>query len=161
LPESLYFYLDEEQVRITQGRTMSKKDSEQTMSQHPFVGIDVSQEHLDVTLLPSTTRRHFANDAAGIVKLAQRLSQSEPELIVLESTGGYESAYTAELAKAGLPVVVVSATLPKPPASWPRPTRSMHRYWRSSPSAFGRRLGHCRRHSRRPWRRFSHAGVRS
>ena len=87
---------------------MSEKDSEQTMSQHSFIGIDVSKEHLDVALLPSTTQRRVTNDAAGIAELAQWLGQSEPELIVLEATGGYESACVAELARADLPVVVVN-----------------------------------------------------
>ena len=79
-----------------------------TMSDLLFVGIDVSKEHLDVALLPGTTHRRVANDAAGIVELAQWLGQSELELIVLEATGGYESACGAALAQAGFPVVVVN-----------------------------------------------------
>lgn len=87
---------------------MSEKDSECTMSQRPFVGIDVSKEHLDVALLPSAAQRRVTNDEAGITELAQWLLQSEPELIVMEATGGYQSGCVAALAQAGLPVVVVN-----------------------------------------------------
>ena len=78
------------------------------MSESVFVGIDVSKEHLDVATVPSNVHRRVTNDAVGIKELSDWLTQHEPELIVMEATGGYESACVAELAKAGLPVVVVN-----------------------------------------------------
>jgi transposase len=73
-----------------------------------FVGIDVSKEHLDVALRPAAEAWQVANDAAGIADVCARLTQSAPALIVLEATGGYESAVVAALGAAGLPVVVVN-----------------------------------------------------
>src|SRR5476651_2179454 len=34
-----------------------------------FVGVDVSQDHLDVHVRPSSVRKRFANTAAGIAEL--------------------------------------------------------------------------------------------
>jgi len=73
-----------------------------------FVGIDVSKERLDVALRPTAEAWQVANDAAGIADVCARLTQSAPVLIVLEATGGYESAAAAALGAAGLPVVVVN-----------------------------------------------------
>ena len=87
---------------------MSEKDPKQAMSQRPFVGIDVSKEHLDAATLPSNVHRRVTNDAVGITELSDWFGQEAPELIVLEATGGYESACVAELARADLPVVVVN-----------------------------------------------------
>ena len=88
---------------------MSEKDSKQAMSQRPFVGIDVSKEHLDAATLPSNVHRRVTNDAVGITELSDWFGQEAPELIVLEATGGYESACVAALANAGLSVVVVNS----------------------------------------------------
>ena len=87
---------------------MSEKDPKQAMSQRPFVGIDVSKEHLDAATLPSNVHRRVTNDAVGITELSDWFGQEAPELIVLEVTGGYESAWVADLARADLPVVVVN-----------------------------------------------------
>jgi transposase len=73
-----------------------------------YVGIDVSKERLDVALRPAAEAWQVANDAAGIADVCARLTQSAPALIVLEATGGYESAAVAALGAAGLPVVVVN-----------------------------------------------------
>ena len=87
---------------------MSEKDPKQAMSQRPFVGIDVSKEHLDVATLPNNVHRRLTNDVAGIDELSDWLGREAPQLIVLEATGGYESACVAALANAGLSVVVVN-----------------------------------------------------
>jgi transposase len=49
-----------------------------------------------------------ANDAAGIATLVADLTARAPQLIVLEATGGHETALTAALVAAGLAVAVVN-----------------------------------------------------
>lgn len=73
-----------------------------------FVGVDVSKAALDVDCLPVSAREQFSNDARGIEALVSRLKGSAVERIVLEATGGYETALAGALAAAGLPVVVVN-----------------------------------------------------
>ena len=81
---------------------------EDAMSHAPrFVGIDVSKAQLDVAVLPGAECWTETNDEAGISTLVSRLQEAAPALVVLEATGGYESAAVAILAAAGLPVVVV------------------------------------------------------
>jgi transposase len=73
-----------------------------------FVGVDVSKATLDFDCLPVSTVRQFSNDAQGIEALVSLLRDSEVERIVLEATGGYETALACALAAVGLPVVVVN-----------------------------------------------------
>ena len=73
-----------------------------------FVGIDVSKATLDVAVRPSGEPWHAANDDAGIAALVARLRPLAPALIVLEATGGCETAVVAALAAAGLTVVVAN-----------------------------------------------------
>jgi len=70
------------------------------------IGIDVSKDQLDVAT-PAGLRR-WANTPAGHRQLVDGLAQWSLEAIILEATGGYERAVVAELAAAGLPVVVVN-----------------------------------------------------
>lgn len=73
-----------------------------------FIGLDVSKQHLDVAVRPQN--RHFVspNDDRGIKQLVKRLAALQPELIVLEASGGYEFLVTAALAEAQLPVALVN-----------------------------------------------------
>lgn len=73
-----------------------------------FVGIDVSKERLDVAHRPSGKAWQFANDQSGHQELIAALQAEEPELVVLEATGGYEQVAALELATAGLAVAVVN-----------------------------------------------------
>ena len=72
------------------------------------VGIDVSKARLDVHVVPSGEAFFETNDAAGLEKLAGRLAELSPALVVLEATGGFERLAAATLVAAGLPVVVVN-----------------------------------------------------
>lgn len=73
-----------------------------------FVGIDVAKGHLD--LYDSTTKKHirFDNDSEDIARCVQYLTSLQPELIVLESTGGYETDLVVSLGAAELPTAVVN-----------------------------------------------------
>ena len=72
------------------------------------VGIDVSKDRLDVHVTPSGEAFFEANDASGLEKLASRLAELSPALVVLEATGGFERLAAATLGAAGLAVVVVN-----------------------------------------------------
>lgn len=68
-----------------------------------FVGIDVSKKRLDVALRPSGEVFTVANDATGLHQLVPRLHLLRPQLIILESSGGYELMAAVTLRQAGLP----------------------------------------------------------
>lgn len=72
-----------------------------------FAGIDVSKARLD-TAISSREAWSETNDEAGIRALGQRLRAAAPELVVLEATGGFETAVAAALGRLGLPVVIVN-----------------------------------------------------
>lgn len=72
------------------------------------VGIDVSKDRLDVAVRPSALVFAVERSAAGLAALVVRLQDLAPSLIGLEASGGFEKVVTAELAAAGLPVVVVN-----------------------------------------------------
>ena len=73
-----------------------------------FVGIDVSRDRLDVHLRPAGEAFAVPRDGAGLEELAARLRPLAPELVVLEATGGFETAVAAALAAASLPLAVVN-----------------------------------------------------
>jgi transposase len=77
------------------------------MSEEAWSGIDVAKAWLDVATSDEPVRR-VANDVAGIATLVAQLTAQRPRLIVLEATGGYETAVTAALVAAGLAVAVVN-----------------------------------------------------
>ena len=79
------------------------------MSTEHFVGIDVSKAKLDVAVYPSKQLFSVDNDQNGLDQLAQSLEDLDPQLVVFESTGGYELLAVSTLYAAGLPVVVINA----------------------------------------------------
>ena len=82
-----------------------------------FVGVDVSQERLDVHTRPAEEHWSVEVTPEGLDALADDLCRRSPALIVLEATGGLEVPVVARLASAGLPVAVVN----------PRQTRAFAR----------------------------------
>jgi transposase len=74
-----------------------------------FVGIDVSKDFLDVHVRPDDRQQRFAYDNDGLADLVEKLSQSPPQLIVMEATGGFEQRVVAVFAAQQLPVAVVNA----------------------------------------------------
>ncbi len=73
-----------------------------------FIGIDVSKEKLDVAVRPSGKLMSFSNDEDGISMMADFIKPFLPVLIVVEATGGIETAAVGMLATKGLPVVVIN-----------------------------------------------------
>lgn len=73
-----------------------------------FVGIDVAKATLDLAVEPGGEAWSVPNDAGGIQEVVSRLAPLAPTLIVLEATGGFETAVAAALASAGVPLVVTN-----------------------------------------------------
>jgi transposase len=73
-----------------------------------WIGIDVAKAWLDVASTEGTAVRRFANEADGIAAVVTELTARAPQLIVLEATGGHETALAAALSVAGLAVAVVN-----------------------------------------------------
>jgi transposase len=73
-----------------------------------YVGIDVSKAQLDIAVRPTGTVTQVANTGAGIATVVHELQAEEATLVVLEATGGYETAVVAALATAGVPVVAAN-----------------------------------------------------
>lgn len=72
-----------------------------------FVGIDVSKAKLDVAVGDEPVFT-VANTPEGHAELVSRLAPRRPRRLVMEATGGLESAAAAALSGAGLPVLVVN-----------------------------------------------------
>lgn len=72
-----------------------------------YVGIDVSKSQLDVAIGKDGEYWQAGNDRIGIQRTIARLKIIQPTLIVVESTGGLETALITELFAAGLPFALV------------------------------------------------------
>ncbi len=78
------------------------------MATSSYVGIDVSKDRLDVAVPGKGQGKQVNNTPSGITQLVAWLQELEPELIVVEATGGYQRAGVEALFRAGLPVAVVN-----------------------------------------------------
>lgn len=73
------------------------------------VGIDVAKAHVDVSVLGAKLdAQRFDNEAEAHSSLAAMLKPLGVALVVMEATGGYETALACALQAAGLPVAVVN-----------------------------------------------------
>jgi transposase len=77
------------------------------MESGPFVGIDISQEYLDVAVSGQKRVLRVTSDEAGLQSLMRQLQEKEPELIVMEASGGYERR-AGGVARRRLPVAAVN-----------------------------------------------------
>ena len=73
-----------------------------------IVGIDISKKTLDIQIQEDGKYFTCGNNIIDIGKLVDKLSQIQPDLIVLEATGGYEKGLVSTLAEAKLPVAMVT-----------------------------------------------------
>ncbi len=79
----------------------------------PFVGIDVSKHHLDLAAIAAGNAdnallKGFKNTPDGIDKMTTQIEEMNPQLVVVEATGGYEQAVASKLSSRGLPIAVVN-----------------------------------------------------
>jgi transposase len=73
-----------------------------------FVGLDVSKHAIDVAFYPTGTGWRAETTDAGLAALVHRVREVGPALVVLEATGGYETAVVALLVAAEVPVAVIN-----------------------------------------------------
>lgn len=77
---------------------------------HPdtYVGLDVSKDRLDLAAPSRGQTWSCANEASAFAQLVQALQVLQPQLIIMEATGGLELPVAAVLAAAGLPIAIVN-----------------------------------------------------
>lgn len=73
-----------------------------------YVGIDLSQKHLDVAIHNDKRCWRLPNSVPGRQRLLRRLRRLQPALVVLEASGGLERPLAQHLRQAGLAVTVVN-----------------------------------------------------
>ena len=73
-----------------------------------IVGVDVSKDRLDVTVLQTGAEFQVGNDEAGWAELIERLKSLDVKAVGLEPSGGYERGLAKALRKAGLSVRFVN-----------------------------------------------------
>lgn len=73
-----------------------------------YVGIDVSQEYVDVAVSGKRSVTRAAADEGALETLGRQLLELEPKLILMEASGGFERLPLTVLQTAGLPVAVVN-----------------------------------------------------
>ena len=78
------------------------------MATSSYVGIDVSKARLDIAVLGEKQPWQVDNTADGIAQLVKQMAEMQPELIVVEATGGYQRSVVDALFHAGLSVAVVN-----------------------------------------------------
>ncbi len=76
------------------------------MAQGVCIGIDVSKASLEVAYGSAGAVRSVPNESAAIEKLTEEVRALEPQLVVMEATGGYERLVAALMWDAGLKVVI-------------------------------------------------------
>jgi transposase len=73
-----------------------------------FAGIDVSKATLDIAVGRTGHTWRVGNDLDGIQSAIQRLRSFNPELVVVESTGGLERPLLSAFVSAGLPISLIN-----------------------------------------------------
>jgi transposase len=73
-----------------------------------YIGIDISQDNLDIADYPDEQIWKHKNSHGGIAKTVAKLKGLNPKLIVMEATGGLETPLRQALDQAGLPVAVIN-----------------------------------------------------
>ena len=80
------------------------------MATSSYAGIDVSKDKLDVAALGEECTWQVDNTPDGNAQLVKQMVELQPELIVVEATGGYQRSVVDALFHAGLAVAVVNPT---------------------------------------------------
>jgi transposase len=73
-----------------------------------WIGIDVSQDQLDVSVLPQGINLQQPNTAEGVQALIQQLKPFSVTLVAVESTGGLERLVVAQLQAVDIPVAIAN-----------------------------------------------------
>ncbi len=86
---------------------MNKSEHTTKHLDRPFIGIDVAKESLVIFVDSLNESFSCPNAKKELAALAKRFSKLDPQLIVLEASGGYEKAATEAFSRADLPFAVV------------------------------------------------------
>ena len=73
-----------------------------------WIGIDVSQDLLDIHVLPQGLILQQSNNEAGIQVLIEQLLPLSPTMVVVESTGGLERLLVSSLQVVSIPVAIAN-----------------------------------------------------
>jgi transposase len=79
------------------------------MATSSYIGIDVSKNRLDVAVRGDKQTWEIGNTPGGIQELVEQMADLQPELVVVEATGGYQRAVVDGLFHAGVAVAVVNS----------------------------------------------------
>jgi transposase len=72
------------------------------------LGIDVSKAMLECHWLPSGDHCQYPNDLTGINSLLEAIKKQPVERVIVEATGGYETALVVELSLNSQPVLLIN-----------------------------------------------------
>jgi transposase len=78
------------------------------MSDRPSFGIDVSKAALDVASHDQDAVHAYENSPKDHTRLARHIASCNPQIVVIEATGGYERRIATCLVARGIPVAVVN-----------------------------------------------------
>ena len=78
------------------------------MESAPCIGIDVSQDWLDLSVHPTGQARRFKTTPAGLRSLSKYCHDAQPRLIAFEASGGYERPLADTLTQAKLPFLILN-----------------------------------------------------
>ena len=81
-----------------------------TKAKEIYMGIDIGKTWLDVAIYGKEEVLRVRNDAEGIAQLMEKLAEWNPQLIVMEASGGYEREVKDAMKSAGYRVSVVNPT---------------------------------------------------
>lgn len=73
------------------------------------VGIDTSQDQLDIAIIPSNHFFSVPNTSVGIQEAVDKLLDINPERVLIEATGRLELPFAIAAFNAGLPLVICNA----------------------------------------------------
>ncbi len=73
-----------------------------------FVGIDVSKETLDLAVRPTGEEKTFKHTEKGLSDMADWVQSLDPQLVVLEATGGLEKGLVCALVSRGISPVIMN-----------------------------------------------------
>lgn len=72
------------------------------------LAVDVSKNWLDVATAVDGDVERLAHDPSGIETVVRRAGEFDPQRIIIEASGGWQTRLVAALLHAGLPVIVVN-----------------------------------------------------
>lgn len=87
---------------------MKTNHEKQRPKNESYIGVDVSKSTLDAHRFPDNMSRQFTNSTEGFQLFLQWIKDDPPQLVLCESTGGYEKQFVLALADADVPFRVVN-----------------------------------------------------